>query len=309
MNDPVEHRLLARWMHTMPYVRKLLALITGKTERATLGLLEKYSSVLDLASQAGAEARAARQTLETAGDGAGVDGLVATTRERIAEERQRAVELERLGDQTRHQTSESEELIKRVNAIVTEIADIADRSKVISINLGIEAAKIGRMGAPFKVIAQHLRQLNTSTTEASQRAATLMSDFAAYQQRLVQEWQQQLIQSIASAGESAAITEETIGSLIAAISTVQEVFDRLIDRTLQSENAMAEILEHLQFQDITRQQVENVDAIIGDLVGATEEEGFHINQDDDDLIRQVEANMRSKFKVDDEMTVLKGGLP
>ncbi|MFW5694034.1 MAG: methyl-accepting chemotaxis protein [Alkalispirochaeta sp.] len=302
---------LADWYWSMPYVRKLLSLVTEKTEAAAMGLIEKYQEVHSLASSAGEEARSARSTLNEAGDGRGVDALINATRERIASERERSAELARLGERTKEQTRESDELIQRVNSIVDEIGDIADRSKVISINLGIEAAKIGKLGAPFKVIADQLRMLNTSTGEASRRAGALMEDFGAFQTRLVEDWQQTILENVSEAGESARITEETIESLVSAIEEMRAVFDRLIERTIASEGSMDEILAHLQFQDITRQQVENVDDILVDLVEQTKErmEGeIDMEHADSELIARLEEKLKHRFKVYDEESVL-GGSP
>ncbi|MFW5826976.1 MAG: methyl-accepting chemotaxis protein [Alkalispirochaeta sp.] len=306
----VHRELLADWFWSMPYVRKLLGLVTEKTEAAAMGLIEKYQEVHTLASSAGEEARSARSTLNQAGDGQGVDALINATRERIESERERSAELARLGERTREQTRESDELIKRVNSIVEEIGDIADRSKVISINLGIEAAKIGKLGAPFKVIADQLRMLNTSTGEASRRAGALMEDFGAFQTRLVEDWQRTILENVSEAGESARVTEETIESLVSAIEELRAVFDRLIERTIASEGSMDEILAHLQFQDITRQQVENVDTILVDLVEQTKERmvgEIEVEQADAELIARLEEKLKHRFKVYDEESVLGGG--
>lgn len=306
---PVYKELLADWYWSMPYVRKLLGLVTEKTEAAAMGLIEKYQEVHTLASSAGEEARSARTSLNQAGDGQGVDTLIDATRVRIESERERSAELARLGERTREQTRESDELIKRVNSIVDEIGDIADRSKVISINLGIEAAKIGKLGGPFKVIADQLRMLNTSTGEASRRAGALMEDFGAFQTRLVEDWQQTILENVSEAGESARITEETIESLVSAIEKMRAVFDRLIERTIASEGSMDEILSHLQFQDITRQQVENVDDILVDLVDQTKarmSEEIDMEHADSELIARLEEKLKHRFKVYDEESVLGG---
>ncbi len=303
--------LITGWYWSMPYVRKLLALVTEKTETAAMGIIEEYTEVQEVVSLAGDEARRARKTLDEAGEGAGVDALVAETRDRIAAERERTRELETLGETTRERTRESDRLIGRINSVVNEIADVADRSKVISINLGIEAAKIGKLGGPFKVIAQQLRQLNSAIAEASRSASGLMEDFSEFQTGLVEHWQSTILSSVASAGESTRITEDTIESLVRAIESIRTVFDQLIDRTIESETSMAEILKHLQFQDITRQQVENVDEIILDLVEQTRErreelaaESIHLDERDPERIRLLEEKLRKRFKVFEETSVL-----
>lgn len=300
---------LQRWFWTTPYVRKLLALVTKKTESAALGLINAYSQVENAASLAGREARIARKELDQAGDGVGVEGLISAVRQRISLEQDRARELQSLADKSKQQTREGEELIKRVTELVTEITDIADRSKVISISLSIEAAKIGQAGAPFKVIAGELRKLNTTTFEASSKVSDIMEDFARFQKRQVEGWQQAVIQNTTEAAQSSQETEGTIESLVSAIETIRIVFDRLIDKTIASESAMARILEHLQFQDITRQQVENVDQILAELQSFTKDQcrnALPLDDPDPTLIKTMEDRMSSIFKVVDETSVLGG---
>jgi hypothetical protein len=306
---PEYSEALQRWFWTTPYIRKLLALVTKKTESAALGLINAYSMVENAASLAGREARTARKELDEAGDGVGVEGLISAVRKRIALEQERAKDLQALADKSRQQTREGEELIQRVTELVTEITDIADRSKVISISLSIEAAKIGQAGAPFKVIAGELRKLNTTTFEASSKVSNIMEDFARFQKRQVEGWQQAVIQNTTEAAQSSYETEGTIESLVLAIETIRVVFDRLIEKTIASESAMSRILEHLQFQDITRQQIENVDQILGELLSFTRDQcrnALPLDDPDAKLIETMENRMSSIFKVVDETSVLGG---
>jgi hypothetical protein len=300
---------LQRWFWTTPYVRRLLSLVTKKTESAALGLINAYSMVENAASLAGREARLARKELDEAGNGVGVEGLISAVRQRISLQQDRAKELQNLADKSRQQTREGEELIKRVTELVTEITDIADRSKVISISLSIEAAKIGQAGAPFKVIAGELRKLNTTTFEASSKVSDIMEDFARFQKRQVEGWQEAVIQNTSESVQSSKETEGTIESLVTAIETIRVVFDRLIEKTIASESTMAKILEHLQFQDITRQQVENVDQILSELQSFTKDQcrnALPLDDPDPKVIQTMEDRMSAIFKVVDETSVLGG---
>jgi hypothetical protein len=72
---------------------------------------------------------------------------------------------------------------------------------------------------------------------------------------------------------------------------------------------MDEILSHLQFQDITRQQVENVDDILVDLLDQTKErmsEEIDVEHADSELIARLEEKLKHRFKVYDEESVLGG---
>ncbi len=64
---------------------------------------------------------------------------------------------------------------EEVNAVSNAIVEVADRTKILSINAMIEAARAGEHGRGFQVVANEVRELATSTGSSAELISTHLS--------------------------------------------------------------------------------------------------------------------------------------
>jgi methyl-accepting chemotaxis protein len=151
------------------------------------------------------------------------------------------------------------EQVRQLSPLAALISDISRQTNLLAINASIEAARAGREGAGFKVVATEVRRLSTQTAEAArqitegiQAAATTIDD--------------ELANAEAMQGSSAATQLEEVARHVQVMGqTLAEVVPYLGELSTSMDSGMAEVnsdiietLGDMQFQDINRQLLEHI---------------------------------------------------
>lgn len=73
------------------------------------------------------------------------------------------------------QTQQNNESVEKIIAAVSYISDIADQTKLLSLNASIEAARAGETGKGFAVVAEEIGKLANQSNEASTEISELVN--------------------------------------------------------------------------------------------------------------------------------------
>jgi len=246
---------IAAIRETVPVLAAQLENVNRQTEAAALAIGEQFQEILrsteaqsrqmlslsESFSQDGGVSRAILQ---------GVDGLVAVVEAFAA----------RLAT-NRALVADAQALVSRMEAIrslVGEIDLISDQTNLLALNATIEAARAGEYGRGFAVVASEVRKLSERSARAARDIAGLVPDIERDLSRLQ-----------ASLGETAERDEEqqsqarkTAGAMRTRVeSATAETADSIeVSRQAASQIAsrVSNMVVSLQFQDITRQEIEHV---------------------------------------------------
>ncbi len=151
------------------------------------------------------------------------------------------------------------EQVRQLSPLAALISDISRQTNLLAINASIEAARAGREGAGFKVVATEVRRLSTQTAEAARQitegiqAAATTIDVELSNAENMQ-------------GSAAATQLEEIAHHVQSMSqTLAEVVPYLGELSTSMDSGMAEVnsdiietLGDMQFQDINRQLLEHI---------------------------------------------------
>ena len=158
------------------------------------------------------------------------------------------------------------EQVRQLTPLAALITDISRQTNLLAINASIEAARAGREGAGFKVVAAEVRRLSTQT----ETAARQISEGIALAAGSIDS---EMSSAESLQGHSAAQELTDIAQHIQTMSdTLSDVVPYLGELSGSMDVGMASVTEDIintlgdmQFQDINRQLLEQINAALASL--------------------------------------------
>lgn len=157
--------------------------------------------------------------------------------------------------------------VRHLTPLAALIGDISRQTNLLAINASIEAARAGAEGSGFKVVAAEVRRLSAQTAEAAGQISRGI-------QSVAETIEAELAQSSQLDADGGAANELTaVACHIAQISaSLNEVVPYLVELSSNMHEGMEVItsdiidaMGHMQFQDINRQLLEQVETALGSL--------------------------------------------
>ena len=166
-----------------------------------------------------------------------------------------------------------------INKISDEIQYISDQTNLLALNAAIEAARAGEHGRGFSVVAEEVRKLSDRTSLASNNIIQIVGKVNTS----VRDISRSLLENIKKNTEKKTHVDNAVSELVRTAEESTEVFTKLISNAVTSSESVAknidQIILSLQFQDITKQQIdhvmrplERIRSNVGELVGRIGEE-------------------------------------
>ena len=152
--------------------------------------------------------------------------------------------------------------INQLKDLVDIVYEISDRTNVLALNAGIIASRAGEHGRSFAVVASEVRKLSGQVKEAAGRIGQGISQSAETIESLFK-------QSSSTTGKAARREEDFLKQTAAKMATMGDNYSKLLDINESTMEKLTDwnntlvvqvmaLLSSFQFQDITRQQVEQV---------------------------------------------------
>ncbi len=182
-----------------------------------------------------------------------------------------------LNEHVREQQSELSRNLERIQTLTDEvgalsplvgvISDIAKKTNLLALNAAIEAARAGEDGRGFAVVADEVRKLSAQTAEA---ATVIAQKIKAATQRAEDE----LV--VATEAMNSHETSSDLKRIISDISMIESRFTESSQILLEVMSGvesgnqemvlrLSEALGRLQFQDVIRQRIEQVQFALHEL--------------------------------------------
>lgn len=245
--------LLDHLCESAPLLIAQLESVSEQTEDAALCIGQALHGLLDLSRAQAGRVVELNTRLAIGPDGTenailrGVGALIGAVHDFAA----------RLAEEQQAQERALAAQLEAIRAGAREIAAMSEQSRVLALNATIEAARAGAAGKGFGVVAQEVRDLATRSAGAAQSIGRLVAEAEHEQSRRRSSGSDAADASERRTAQAqrvvASIQEQMSGvarELAASVEQVQQLGAQLDTR-------IAEVVRSLQFQDITRQQIEH----------------------------------------------------
>lgn len=234
------------------------------SEEAVMSMMERMNRVHRNAAELRErilEAVARSQALSADSlERAGRDGQAVST---LAQHQQR---MEQAQAQNQARVRAVAEQVRQLRPLAGQISEISRQTNLLAINASIEAARAGPEGAGFKVVASEVRRLSNQTSET----ARLIAEGIAAAAGSIDE---EMSRAESQQGQSRADQLDQIARHLQAMSdTLADVVPYLGNLSSHMDSGMAVVtddiintLGDMQFQDINRQLLEQINSALGSL--------------------------------------------
>lgn len=186
-----------------------------------------------------------------------VSEIAGSTQISVKEAVQKMLKIKELTDGSASLVNDLNDRSKQIGTILTEIANIAEKTNLLALNAAIEAARAGEQGRGFAVVADEVRKLARGSADSSKKINNLINDILQKTENAAEMMQNNTIQVnegmlVVNAVESSlgtmVQTTNQLNNIIKDISLSAERQSETSDIMYQKVNTISQITDEISLQ-------------------------------------------------------------
>lgn len=248
--------------HKIPVINQLLEQSICKTETAAMELIEVFDNLQDDVKKSYISSKKNMEILSNGIGGKGFEEIITNSKNAINDYQDMVNNLITINDNNQSKFNNVNLWVDKIFNILLEINNISAKNKLISINTSIEAARFGGEGRGFQILAKEMRTLNEHIDKLTGEVNNNMKSFKKFIEEIIKDWNlknNEIIDNIKNNKDNS----DNINNLLnSSFDLINDTFKNSFLSIENIENKLNKAISSLQFQDITRQQIESVMKII-----------------------------------------------
>ena len=190
-------------------------------------------------------------------DSQSVSEIAASTQNSVKEAVLKMLKIKELTDGSASLVNDLNDRSKQIGTILTEIANIAEKTNLLALNAAIEAARAGEQGRGFAVVADEVRKLARGSAESSKKINNLINDILQKTENAAEMMQNntiqvnqgmQVVNAVETSLGSMVQTTNQLNDIIKDISTSAERQSETSDIMYQKVNTISQITDDISHQ-------------------------------------------------------------
>lgn len=253
----------------IPVLVQNLNNITVQTEKAALEIGEAFNTIIEKAKEGSEEANTVvNYFIGISGSEFGesyVHRIIKINEEATANVLSVLNEMSRMSREFLQELHTISQNFEGISRFVSEIEYISDQTNLLALNAAIEAARAGEHGRGFAVVAQEVRKLANKSTETSVNINKIAKSSRETINHIHKNMKDRISEDIKNIEISDGALREVTEKFKVSITNISEAMQTLTSSYNIITHDIEKALYALQFQDITRQEIEHVAEPLGRL--------------------------------------------
>lgn len=173
-------------------------------------------------------------------DSQSVSERARSTQLSVKEAVQKMLKIKELTDGSASLVNDLNDRSKQIGTILTEIANIAEKTNLLALNAAIEAARAGDQGRGFAVVAEEVRKLARGSAESSKKINNLINDILQKTENAA-EMMQNNTQQVNQGMEVVNTVESSLGSMVQTTNQLNDII-KDISQSAERQSETADIM-------------------------------------------------------------------
>ena len=201
----------------------------------------------------------------------------------------------------------------RIKPFSNEIASIAYNTKIISMNASIEAARAGKAGRTFEVVATEVRRLADRSTKSAQNMENSLNQIIDFIDQSIMELKEAIDVESRFINSTVILLQDVVMSVVESFISISEAVEKTLGDSSTFRDEVNSIVFNLQFEDICKQMSQHTVDILDNV--KKDLESLKIGKDSEaekskhlSTKKKIFTSAKSLFTMEDERELAKRSL-